>query len=170
MIKAKHQYIIAIGASAGSLEEINSFFDYTPLDGVSYVIVQHLSPELKSRMIELLSRHSKLVIREAKEGMPVKSNQIYLIPDSRYLTMSDYRFHLTAQDSASGAPLTIDRFFTSLATDGGSKAIAIVLSGLGCDGTEGIRAIRQTGAWSWPGIRKRLPLEVCRPAPLRLAW
>ncbi len=76
------QYIIAIGASAGGLEEINSFFDHTPLDGVSYVIVQHLSPDFKSRMAELLARHGKLVIMEAEDAMTVNANQVYLIPDN----------------------------------------------------------------------------------------
>ncbi|MEO9209545.1 MAG: chemotaxis protein CheB, partial [Ginsengibacter sp.] len=63
------QYIIAIGASAGGLEEINLFFDHTPCDGVSYVIVQHLSSDFKSRMAELLAKHSKLVVMEAEDAM-----------------------------------------------------------------------------------------------------
>jgi two-component system CheB/CheR fusion protein len=62
MLKVDPHHIIAIGASAGGMEEINSFFDLTPLDGVSYVIIQHLSSDFKSRMVELLSRHSKLIV------------------------------------------------------------------------------------------------------------
>jgi len=62
MSKTDPHHIIAIGASAGGMEEINSFFDHTPLDGVSYIIVQHLSSDFKSRMVELLARHSKLVV------------------------------------------------------------------------------------------------------------
>src|SRR5690606_40705141 len=68
-------YIIAIGASAGGLEEINTFFDHTPLDGVAYVIVQHLSANFKSRMVELLSKHSKLAVMEAENGMTVRSEE-----------------------------------------------------------------------------------------------
>ena len=67
-------HIIAIGASAGGMEEINSFFDHTPCDGVAYIIVQHLSPDFKSRIVDLLSRHSKLVVKEAEDNMEVKSN------------------------------------------------------------------------------------------------
>jgi len=75
MISAEPNHIIAIGASAGGMEEINSFFDHTPLDGVSYVIVQHLSADFKSRMVELLARHSKLVVKEAKNGISVKKTR-----------------------------------------------------------------------------------------------
>jgi two-component system CheB/CheR fusion protein len=75
MIPDEPNHIIAIGASAGGMEEINSFFDHTPLDGVSYVIVQHLSADYKSRMVELLARHSKLVVLEAENAMAVQSNK-----------------------------------------------------------------------------------------------
>jgi|SRR5665213_3580202 len=88
------QYIIAIGASAGGLDEINSFFDHTPCDGVSYIIVQHLSPDFKSRMAELLARHSKLVIMEAKDAMTVKANQVYLIPNDKFMTINDGKLYL----------------------------------------------------------------------------
>lgn len=82
-------HIIAIGASAGGLEEIIAFFDHTPLDGISYVIVQHLSSEFKSRMSELLGRHSKLVVKEAVNAMPVESNQVYLIPNNKFMTIHE---------------------------------------------------------------------------------
>ena len=82
-------HIIAIGASSGGMEEINSFFDHTPLDGVSYVIIQHLSPDFKSRMVELLARHSKLVVEQAEDAMDVKCNQVYLIPSDKFMTIQD---------------------------------------------------------------------------------
>jgi two-component system, chemotaxis family, CheB/CheR fusion protein len=138
-------YIIAIGASAGGLEEINSFFDHTPLDGVSYVIVQHLSPDFKSRMAELLARHSKLVIMEAEDAMTVKTNQVYLIPNNKFMTINKGRLYLTDKERAQGPHLTVNRFFNSLAADIGDKAIGIVLSGLGSDGTEGVRSIKNAG-------------------------
>jgi len=103
-------YIIAIGASAGGMEEINSFFDHTPLDGVAYVIIQHLSADFKSRMKELLARHSKLEIREAANDMSVKSNQVYLIPNDKYMTIQGGRLWLTEKDEIKGPHLTINRF------------------------------------------------------------
>ncbi len=138
-------YIIAIGASAGGLEEINTFFDHTPLDSVSYVIVQHLSPDFKSRMVELLAKHSKLVVKEAENGMTVSSNEVYLIPNNKFMTICDNMLFLTYKEKVKGPHLTINRFFNSLALDCGKKTIAVVLSGLGSDGTEGVKAIHKAG-------------------------
>ncbi|MEO9147081.1 MAG: chemotaxis protein CheB [Ginsengibacter sp.] len=145
MSNKEPQYIIAIGASAGGFEEINSFFDHTPLDGVSYVIVQHLSPDFKSRMAELLARHSKLVVMEAEEAMTVRANQVYLIPNDKFMTISEGKLYLTEKEKTHGPNLTINRFFNSLAADSGKKAIGVILSGLGSDGTEGIKAIKNEG-------------------------
>ena len=138
-------YIIAIGASAGGLEEINSFFDHTPLDGVAYVIVQHLSSDFKSRMAELLTRHSKLEILEAENGMTVKTNHVYLIPNDKFMTINNGDLYLSEKDKARGPNLTINRFFNSLAVDKGVKAIGVILSGLGSDGTEGVKSIKNGG-------------------------
>ena len=145
MLNADPHHIIAIGASAGGMEEINSFFDHTPLDGVSYVIVQHLSADFKSRMVELLAKHSKLVIKEAKNGMVIKTNEVYLIPNDQFMTVRSGRLALADKGKYPGPHLTIDVFFNSLADDCGAKAIGIVLSGLGRDGTEGIKAIKKAG-------------------------
>ncbi|MFV5690308.1 chemotaxis protein CheB [Flavobacterium sp. ZT3R25] len=138
-------YIIAIGASAGGLEEINTFFEYTPLDGVAYVIVQHLSSDFKSRMVELLSKHSRLLVKEAMQGMIVCTNIVYLIPNDKFMTIKDDRLYLTDKDKIRGPHLTINTFFNSLAADSGKKAIGIILSGLGSDGSEGIKSIKEAG-------------------------
>lgn len=145
MLVAEPHHIIAIGASAGGMDEINSFFDHTPLDGVSYIIVQHLSSDFKSRMVELLGRHSKLVVKEAENEMTVKCNEVYLIPHDKFMTISDGNLYLTEKDKVKGPHLTINKFFNSLAVDCGKKAIGIILSGLGSDGTEGIKAIKKAG-------------------------
>src|ERR1700737_3604229 len=94
----KPHHIIAIGASAGAMEEINSFFDHTPLDGVSYVIIQHLSSDFKSRMVELLSRHSKLVVKEAENKMVINSNEVYLIPNDKFMTIVDGTLYLADKE------------------------------------------------------------------------
>jgi len=111
MLNADPHHIIAIGASAGGMEEINSFFDHTPLDGVSYVIVQHLSADFKSRMVELLAKHSKLVIKEAKNGMVIKTNEVYLIPNDQFMTVRSGRLALADKGKYPGPHLTIDVFF-----------------------------------------------------------
>jgi len=141
----KPAYIIAIGASAGGMEEINTFFEHTPLDGVAYVIVQHLSADFKSRMVELLSKHSKLEVRQAKEGIEICTNVVYLIPNDKFMTTKNNRLYLTSKDTLKGPHLTINTFFESLASDNGRRAIGVVLSGLGSDGSDGIIAIKQAG-------------------------
>ena len=138
-------HIIAIGASAGGMEEINSFFDHTPLDGVAYVIIQHLSVDFKSRMVELLGKHSKLAVLEAEDGSELKSNQVYLIPNDKFMTISGGRLRLSEKDKVKGPHLTINAFFNSLAKECGNKAIGVVLSGLGSDGTEGVINIKKAG-------------------------
>jgi two-component system CheB/CheR fusion protein len=145
MHTAAPNYIIAIGASAGGLEEINTFFDHTPLDGVAYVIVQHLSSDFKSRMIELLAKHSRLAIKEATEGMEVCVNMVYLIPNDKFMIIKNGRLSLLGKEKKNGPHLTINTFFNSLAADSGKKAIGIVLSGLGSDGSEGIISIKEAG-------------------------
>lgn len=137
------QYIIAIGASAGGMEQINTFFDFTPLDGVSYIVIQHLSADYKSMMKLLLAKHSKLNIVEAANNMLIEVNKVYLIPSKNVMTVKDGRLFLT--DKVQGVNLTINTFFTSLAGERGGKAIGVILSGTGSDGTEGIKAIKKAG-------------------------
>jgi two-component system CheB/CheR fusion protein len=138
-------FVIAIGASAGGLEEINSFFDHTPLDGVAYIVVQHLSTSFKSRMVEVLAKHSRLSVEEATDGKIVESNHVYLIPHDKYMTIHDGMLHLTVKEVTKRSHLTINLFFNSLALDYGRKAVGIILSGLGSDGSEGIAAIKKAG-------------------------
>lgn len=138
-------HIIAIGASAGGMDEINRFFDHTPLDEVSYVIIQHLSPGFKSRMVDLLSRHSRLKVKEAEEDMFVECNQVYLIPSDKYLAINDNRLHLSKKEKKHGPHFTINAFFNSLALARGKDAIGVILSGTGSDGSEGVEAIKRAG-------------------------
>jgi len=137
------QFIIAIGASAGGMSQINTFFDFTPLDSVSYIVIQHLSADYKSMMSALLEKHSKLNIQEAEDGMTVEMNKVYLIPSKNSMTIRNRKLVLT--DKQKGVNLTIDTFFNSLAEEVGEKAIGIILSGTGMDGTAGITAIKQAG-------------------------
>lgn len=145
MFTAEPHHIIAIGASAGGLDELNTFFDHTPSDGVSYVIVQHLSAEFKSHLVALLSSHSKLVVQQAENGMPIRGNQVYTIPNDKFMTVRGHSLYLTDKKDGPGSHMTINTFFISLAADYGPKAIGVVLSGLGSDGSDGVKAIKKAG-------------------------
>ena len=138
------EYIIGIGASAGGLDAIHELFDHTPNDAVSYVIVQHLSPDHKSMMKELLTKHSKLKIFVAENQMQVVSNCVYVMPEGKTMTISGGRLILKERQK-SQPNSAIDIFFNSLAQDLGNKSVAIILSGNGSDGTKGIEAIKKVG-------------------------
>jgi two-component system, chemotaxis family, CheB/CheR fusion protein len=140
------EYIVGIGASAGGLEALQEFFKAAPNNtGLGFVVIQHLSPDYKSLMDELLARYTKLKIRKAEDGMLVEPNTIYLIPPRNNLTIFHGKLMLEDQGKRSGIILPIDIFFRSLAKDFGNKAIGVILSGTGSDGTLGTRAIKEAG-------------------------
>src|SRR6185436_14929900 len=133
----------AIGASAGGLEAIHEFFDNMPSNGnFSFVIIQHLSPDYKSLLVELVARHTNMKVLEAKHDLPVEQNNVYVIPNDKLLTIMDGRLQLSEKNFERLPNTAIDTFLRSLAEDQGSKAIAVILSGTGTDGTKGIMAIQ----------------------------
>ncbi|MBF0255860.1 MAG: PAS domain-containing protein, partial [Gammaproteobacteria bacterium] len=137
-------HYVGIGASAGGLEAIDTFFKNMPPDsGCAFIVVQHLSPDHKSLMLELLSKRTEMPLSRATEGMLVESNHIYLIPPNHDLRIFHGKLLLNEQDRHGGINLPIDIFLTSLAEDQGDKAVAIILSGTGSDGTRGVRAIKE---------------------------
>lgn len=139
-------YYVCIGASAGGLEAIETFFKNMSHDsGLAFVVVQHLSPDYKSLMAELLSKHTRMPVLRSDDGMTVEANHVYLIPPKKNLSIFHGKLLLTDQDPSRGVNLPIDIFMRSLAEDQGEKAIAIILSGTGSDGTRGIRAVKEQG-------------------------
>ncbi|HOS39939.1 MAG TPA: chemotaxis protein CheB [Spirochaetota bacterium] len=139
-------FYVGIGASAGGLEALESFFSAMPADsGMAFVVIQHLSPDYKSLMVELLSKRTAMPVRRAEEGMLVEPNTVYLIPPKKELTIFHGKLILREQDHNRGINLPIDVFLRSLADDQAEKAIGIILSGTGSDGVRGIRAIKETG-------------------------
>ncbi len=139
-------YVVGIGASAGGLESLERFFTNMPFDtGMAFVVIQHLSPDFKSLMDELLARYTELPIHRATEGMRVEANSIYLIPPKKEMIVSDGRLLLTDKDPKRPLAMPIDLFFRSLAQDRGDRAIGVILSGTGSDGSRGIRDIHNAG-------------------------
>ena len=139
-------FVVGIGASAGGLQAIEAFFDNMPSDtGMAFVVVQHLSPDFKSLMDELLARHTKMSIYKVTDRLSVKPNSIYLIPPEQNMALSHGKLLLTDQDSQRGLNLPIDIFFKSLAMDSGDRGICIVLSGTGSDGSRGLVDVHGAG-------------------------
>ena len=143
-LKTNQPRIIAVGASAGGLEALKAFFENIPeTDKNAYVVIQHLSPDYKSMMGELLKKNTNLPIREVKDGKKIKQGHIYLIPPANNLIFKNNKLHLTNKPTGQSLNLPIDIFFESLAKQKKEKAIGVILSGTGSDGTRGIRAIKE---------------------------
>ena len=140
-------YVVGIGASAGGLDALEKFFNVCPTDiGAAFVVIQHLSPDHKSMMENLLARHTKMPVAMVDKDTPIEANHVYLIPPASIMHMGDGFLHLTPK-APRGLTLPIDIFFTSLAENYGNRAIGIVLSGTGSDGTRGASAINSQGGF-----------------------
>jgi two-component system, chemotaxis family, CheB/CheR fusion protein len=138
--------IAALGASAGGLEPLETFFKNMPADtGIAFVIVQHLAPDHPTALPQLLGRHTGMPVEQAQNNMKVAPNRVYVIPPNAALTIEKSTLLVTAPPEARGARTPIDGFFSSLAADCGERAVCIMLSGTGTDGTLGLRAIKEYG-------------------------
>ncbi len=139
-------HYVGIGASAGGLEALEEFFNRMPEDTtLAFIVIQHLSPDYKSLMLEILSKRTKMPVFRAEECLKVEPGSVYLIPPKKNLTIFHGKLLLGEQDRSRGVNLPIDIFFRSLAEDQKEKSIGIVLSGTGSDGTRGIRFIKEHG-------------------------
>jgi two-component system CheB/CheR fusion protein len=138
--------IVGVGASAGGMEAIHDVFDYMPREtGFAFVVIQHLSPDHKSLMAELLSKHTDMKVYEAQDGMEIKPDCTYVIPSKKLITVRNDTLYLDEKLKSRLPNNAIDVFFESLAEDKGENAVGIILSGTGTDGTRGIEAIKQKG-------------------------
>jgi two-component system CheB/CheR fusion protein len=142
----KPTHIVGIGASAGGLEAIEIFFkNMPPNSNLAFVVVQHLSPDYKSLMVELLTKKTEMPVHRAEDGMEALAGNVYLIPPKKNLTIFHGKLLLNDKLNNHGVNLPIDIFLRSLAEDLGERAIAVILSGSGSDGARGVRAIKETG-------------------------
>lgn len=146
MKRMQQHYVIAVGASAGGLEAIQEFFDHMPRTAnLSFVIIQHLSPDFKSLLVELVGRHTHMKVVEASHQHPVAKNCIYVIPNNKLIRIQRNKLILADKSVEKVPNNAIDVFLHSLAMDKKEKAIAVILSGTGTDGTKGIVTIKEQG-------------------------
>ncbi len=140
--------IIGIGTSAGGLEALERFFGpVPPACGCAFVVVQHLDPKHKGMLAELLQRVTAMPVVQITDGMRIKPNGVYVIPPNRDLSILHGVLHLLALSKTPAPHLTIDSFLRSLAADQRERSLGVILSGMGSDGTLGLRAIKeQAGA------------------------
>ena len=137
-------YIVGMGGSAGGLDAFGQFFANMPTDsGMAFVLVSHLGPTQKSMMPELLQRFTKMQVFQAEDGMEVRPNCVYVIPPNRDMSILHGTLLLLETSMPRGLRLPIDFFFRHLAEDQEEWAVGVILSGMGTDGTLGIKAIRE---------------------------
>jgi two-component system CheB/CheR fusion protein len=140
--------IVGIGASAGGLAAFEAFFSGMPADiepGMAFVLVQHLAPDHESLLADLIRRYTRMQVFQVVDGMVVQPNCAYVIPPNHDMAFINGTLQLLTPSAPRGQRLPIDFFFASLAQDQGERAIGIVLSGTGSDGTHGVRAIKDGG-------------------------
>jgi two-component system CheB/CheR fusion protein len=140
--------VVGLGASAGGLAAIEAFFAAMPADmesGMAFVVVQHLDPDHKSILMDLVKSYTKMKVCKVEDGMKVQPNCAYIIPPNRDMAFLKGKLHLLEPSAPRGLRLPIDYFFRSLAQDQHERAICIVLSGTGTDGTIGLKAIKGEG-------------------------
>jgi len=136
--------VVGIGASAGGLEALEQFFTNLPADsGMAFVVVQHLDPTHKGIMCELLQRFTKMQVFTVSDRMKVKPNCVYVIPPNKSMSILRNTLHLFEPIETRGLRLPIDFFFRSLADDRQEHSIGVILSGMGSDGSMGLRAIKE---------------------------
>ncbi len=136
--------VVGIGASAGGLEAIEQLLSNIPDNsGMAYIVVQHLDPTHKGMLPELLQRISKMKVSQVKNYTTVLPNCVYVIPPNKTMSISKGVLHLHKPEEGRGQRLPIDFFFLSLAEDMNDLGVAVILSGMGSDGSLGIRAIKE---------------------------
>lgn len=138
--------VVGIGASAGGLEAFSELLKNLPANtGMAYIFVSHLEPTHKSLLAEILSQITTMPLIEAKDGLKIEPNHVYIIPPNTSMTISKGILKLVTRTKISGLHLPIDHFLSSLAKDGDNRAIGIILSGAASDGSRGIKAIKEVG-------------------------
>ena len=136
--------VVGLGASAGGLEALEHFLGNVAADsGMAYVVIQHLDPTQKGMLPELLQRISKIEVFQAEDQMSVKPNHIYVIPPNKSMSIINGRLRLTEPAESRGLRLPIDFFLRSLAKERGDQGVGVILSGMGSDGCEGIKALKE---------------------------
>jgi two-component system, chemotaxis family, CheB/CheR fusion protein len=140
--------IVGIGASAGGLAAFDDFFSGIPAGtkpGLALILVQHLAPDHESHLVELVRRQTDLEVFEVTDGMQVEKDRVYVIPPAKSMVLREGHMRLLEPAQPRGHRLPIDLFFRSLAEEMGERAICLVLSGTGSDGTLGVRAVKGRG-------------------------
>src|SRR5215467_16141041 len=137
---------VAIGASAGGIEAFTDLIRALPVNtGMAFVLIQHLDPTHHSILTELLAKETTMRVREVSDGMPLQPNNVFVIPPNATMSISGHVLRIAPREETRGLHMSIDHFMRSLANDEGNRAIGVILSGSGSDGTLGMAEIQAQG-------------------------
>ncbi len=136
--------VVGIGASAGGLDACRKLVTALPAgSGLAFILVQHLDPTHESMMVDLLAGHTAMAVCQATNGMPIEAEHLYIIPPGTYLSVANNALHLSQPQARHGARLPFDFLLRSLAEEYGPRAIGVILSGSGADGSLGLKAVKE---------------------------
>jgi two-component system CheB/CheR fusion protein len=138
--------VVGIGASAGGLEAFRLLLADLPADtGFAFVLIQHLDPTHESSLGEILGRETRMPVADARDGVPVERNHVYVIPANTVLSIENRLLKLSARSQIAGTRMPINHFLQSLARDCRARGFGVILSGAGSDGALGLQAIKEAG-------------------------
>ena len=138
--------VVGIGASAGGLDAFTQLLRHLSVDtGMAFVLIQHLSPDRESLLSEILTGETQMPVTEVRDNMALEPNCIYIIPPNTKMILSEGVLHLSPREKIQGKYMPVDVFFSSLAAERKSQAIAIVLSGTDGDGAVGLEEVKAAG-------------------------
>lgn len=138
--------IVAIGASAGGIEAFTDLMSTLPPDtGMAFVLIQHLDPNHRSLLTELISKKTSMSAKEVANGMAIEPDHVYVIPPNATMSVSNHTLQIGPREESRVAQMPIDHFMRALAEDQGNRAIGVILSGTGSDGTLGMVEIQAQG-------------------------
>jgi two-component system, chemotaxis family, CheB/CheR fusion protein len=138
--------VVGIGASAGGLEAFRKLLEALPADtGIAFVLIPHLEPTHASMMVDLLGLHTTMTVTQVTDGMAIERDHVYVIPPQAYLSVHNGLLRLSQPEAPHGARLPFDFFLHSLSDEYGERAVCVVLSGTGADGSVGLKAVSDSG-------------------------
>ncbi len=138
--------VAAVGASAGGVEAFTDLMREVPPDtGMAFVLIQHLDPKHHSMLTDVIARETQMNVTEVTDGMELEPNHVFVIPPNTTMTLSDHVLTLAPRSQGTGVHMPIDHFMRSLAEEQGPRAIGVILSGFGSDGTQGLAEIQGGG-------------------------
>jgi two-component system, chemotaxis family, CheB/CheR fusion protein len=138
--------IVGIGASAGGVQALKEFFEHVPKKtGIAYVVILHLSPDHDSRLAEVLQASTEMPVKQVTEKIKVEPDHVYVVPPNQHLTMQDGAIIVSPNTQIEERRAPVDIFFRTLAEEHGTRAVAVILSGTGANGSMGIKRVKERG-------------------------